>query len=57
MHKTLTFYLTVFAGIGLLVAAVFIAPDRPITLLIFIPLLTLWSTWLLWEYWKWVRSL
>lgn len=55
--KTLTYYAIVFAGLGLLAVAVFVAPSRPLTLLLFIPLLTLWSVWLLREYWKWVRSL
>jgi hypothetical protein len=57
MHKTVAYYAAVFAGIALLVAAVFVAPTRPFTLLLFVPLLTLWSIWLVITYWKWVRSL
>ena len=57
MWKSIAFNLIVLAGFALLAAAVFVVPDRPLTLLIFIPLLTVWSIWLVGEYWKWVRSL
>ncbi|QOV90262.1 hypothetical protein [Humisphaera borealis] len=57
MWKVISFYVIVIAGLALLVASVFIAPDRPLTLLAFIPLLTLWSVWLVRAYWAWIRSL
>ena len=57
MLKAISFYVIVLAGLGLLVAAVFLVPDRPWLLLIAVPLLAIWSTWLVHEYWKWVRSL
>lgn len=57
MWNYIRYYVTVIAGLALLVVSVFSLPERPLVLLITVPLLTLWSVWLVREYWKWVRSL
>jgi hypothetical protein len=55
--STMLFYVIVFAGFGLLVAAAFVVFTKPIWLLLIVPLLGVWSVWLLNEYWNWIRRL
>jgi len=57
MFKTFLHYAVVFAGLALLCLSVYVIPDQPLWLVLFVPLLLAWSTWLLMEYWRWVRSL
>ncbi len=57
VFKQLAWWVAAFGGLVVLILTPMIGFDRPIWLLLLLPLLLAWAVWLTAEYMRWVKTL